>query len=352
MFETNTLVHVIDGTAQFGPCGYNETVSNESDPFIIEVEADAPSKVVLFVVEISDGEGYGVTDSLYIPIGPATVLLVDDDQGLDYDDYFSQGLLLTYPFEYWDVALQGVPSDQLSQYEAIVWMTGDDRTASLTSEEQTALREYLDGGGNLFISGQNIGYDLVEDGSVGDEEFFEQYLHASYVGDESADNILSGVSGDPISDDMLFLTLESGGAANQDSPSVIEPGEGASTVFTYSPSGDAAGIKFSGSHRVVYFAFGYEGIGDFFGQYHSKRRATIMDNVINWFRFAPQKGDVSEDGKINVIDVVIGVNIILGSVQPTPDQFWAADFTADGTVNVLDIVQIVNVILGSQMVNQ
>jgi len=185
--------------------------------------------------------------------------------------------------------------------------------------------------------------------SVEDAAFYHNYLHAEYVSDDSPDNILSGISNCSISGGIMFLSLDAGGAHNQESPSVIEPLSGANNVFTYHPSGNTAATKYSGDHRVVYFAFGFEGVGDF-GPDHAKRRASILDCVISWFRYVPQKGDVNEDGTVNIVDVVVGVNIILDIVDPTPNQFWAADFTDDGKVNVLDIIQIVNEILGSPVV--
>ena len=60
----------------------------------------------------------------------------------------------------------------------------------------------------------------------------------------------------------------------------------------------------------------------------------------------PLKGDINRDGKIDITDVLSFVNFILGSVEPTPDQFWAADLNGDGNLDILDVVGIVNVILG------
>jgi hypothetical protein len=60
-----------------------------------------------------------------------------------------------------------------------------------------------------------------------------------------------------------------------------------------------------------------------------------------------EKGDVNNDGTINVLDVVLTVNIILGLHDPTPEQFEAADMNGDSAVDVLDVVAIVGVILGT-----
>jgi len=57
-------------------------------------------------------------------------------------------------------------------------------------------------------------------------------------------------------------------------------------------------------------------------------------------------GDVNFDSEINVLDIVIIVNHILGTELLSGDAAVAADYNEDGEVNVLDIVQMVNVILG------
>ncbi|OPX86440.1 MAG: hypothetical protein A4E53_02873 [Pelotomaculum sp. PtaB.Bin104] len=60
------------------------------------------------------------------------------------------------------------------------------------------------------------------------------------------------------------------------------------------------------------------------------------------------KGDVNYDSIVNVLDVVKTVNIALGKVQPSPDDFYAADVNSDSVVNVLDVVKIVNIALNLQ----
>ena len=60
------------------------------------------------------------------------------------------------------------------------------------------------------------------------------------------------------------------------------------------------------------------------------------------------RGDVNDDGLIDVRDVVLGVGMITGRLpQPDLREAEAADCTRDGTVTVVDIMGIVNVILGT-----
>jgi hypothetical protein len=57
-------------------------------------------------------------------------------------------------------------------------------------------------------------------------------------------------------------------------------------------------------------------------------------------------GDINGDNMVNILDVVQMVNIILGTMEPTPAQNAAADLNGDNSVNILDIVLVVNIILG------
>ena len=53
-------------------------------------------------------------------------------------------------------------------------------------------------------------------------------------------------------------------------------------------------------------------------------------------------GDLTGDGSLNILDIVIIANIILGSSDYVPD----ADINQDWQLNILDIVILANLILG------
>ena len=65
------------------------------------------------------------------------------------------------------------------------------------------------------------------------------------------------------------------------------------------------------------------------------------------------KGDVNEDGLINILDAIAAVYYMLGLIELTgPEAIWAADCNGpyfhcdgDGTVDISDIMKIVNLIL-------
>ena len=59
-------------------------------------------------------------------------------------------------------------------------------------------------------------------------------------------------------------------------------------------------------------------------------------------------GDLNIDGTINILDVVLTVNAILGYLDLTYEQAQNADMNLDGVVDVLDLLMIVDVVLTSQ----
>ena len=58
---------------------------------------------------------------------------------------------------------------------------------------------------------------------------------------------------------------------------------------------------------------------------------------------AAQRGDVNGDGKVNVSDVTMLINMILGI---TPVDAARADINGDTKVNVTDVTSLINIILG------
>ena len=53
-------------------------------------------------------------------------------------------------------------------------------------------------------------------------------------------------------------------------------------------------------------------------------------------------GDLNSDGIINVLDIIVAINIILGTQPYNP----LGDLNGDGGINILDVVSLVNIILG------
>ena len=61
--------------------------------------------------------------------------------------------------------------------------------------------------------------------------------------------------------------------------------------------------------------------------------------------FIVSAGDINGDLIIDILDIILGINIILGNFEPTLVQLNALDYNQDTIVNVLDIVEIIDIIL-------
>jgi len=230
------------------------------------------------------------------------VLLVDDDGGQNYDSLYFEPALETTGKSHatWNRSSSGVSAEALANFDAVVWQCGWD-FPTVDADDRAAISAYLDGGGNLFITGQDIGWELDDAGGAS-LDWYHDYLHANYIADDTNMLSLTGVTDDPITDGLSFSIAGGDGAGNQDYPSDIDPRDAsASVVLTYDANRNG-GIKVdTGVYKVVYLSFGYEGISN------AGDRADLMQGIINWFL----------PGAVAVGDNLPGSMALLGNV-PNP----------------------------------
>ena len=56
-------------------------------------------------------------------------------------------------------------------------------------------------------------------------------------------------------------------------------------------------------------------------------------------------GDINQDFVIDILDVVILINFVIGNTEPSSYQFYLSDINSDNNIDVLDVVTLVNLIL-------
>ncbi len=100
----------------------------------------------------------GATTALDVALRSAQVLIVDDDAGKDFQTYFEQAVIgsgRSY------LTVSAPPNAAtMALFESVIWLTGNDYTTTLTTADIAEISAYLDGGGRLFMTGQDIGYDI------------------------------------------------------------------------------------------------------------------------------------------------------------------------------------------------
>ena len=80
---------------------------------------------------------------------------------------------------------------KLTNYPAVIWLLGEESTDDQTfdSTEQSLVTTFLNKGGNLFVSGAEIGWDLDRDSgpTTVDRNFYHNQLHAALNGNANDD---------------------------------------------------------------------------------------------------------------------------------------------------------------------
>jgi uncharacterized repeat protein (TIGR01451 family) len=204
-----------------------------------------------------------------------TLLVDEDGNAPNVSNYYSDALTAAgFAFDTWDLAVdRNLPAKYLSAFKNVVWFTGNSYPGPIQPYE-TSLKAYLDGGGHLFLSGQDI-----LDQAAGKTPFVKDYLHVDWDGSENQNDkktlTVTGVTGNPVSNGIGAVPLDFsvlGGAAFMDQ---ITPNGTSMPAFTDDGSNTADGsgpqpdaLSFSGpsaatgtNYQVVFLAFPFEEYG-------------------------------------------------------------------------------------------
>jgi hypothetical protein len=223
----------------------------------------------------------------------ADILFVPDLGGHDASwlrPYYMDALAaLRYGCDTWDTQLRCAPASTiLARYAdgAVIWVVPEDWSYLTLGwyDSVSQLQAYLDAGGRLFITGQEIAEILAWRGGAG---FLKNYLHATYVQADTALYALAGAAGDPIGDGLALNISGGDGANNQYAPDEVDALAPAEVIFSYHAGAGAApagcigtctaGLRVDAdAYKVVFFAFGFEAIS------RAADREAVMGRVLDW----------------------------------------------------------------------
>ncbi len=182
----------------------------------------------------------------------------------------------------------------LSNYQAVIWMLGTESTQDETFDvnEQAAVTAYLAGGGDLFVNGSEIGWDLDRTGTgptTADRNFYHNQLRAMYSADSAGTYSFSALASGIFSNNASG-TFDNGthGTYNVGFPDVLLPTNGSVNAMQYVGGiGGTAAIQYPGTGgggKVVNWGFPFETITS------ASTRDAYMADVLNYFGMigAPQ----------------------------------------------------------------
>ncbi|MCP4539523.1 MAG: PKD domain-containing protein [Chloroflexi bacterium] len=187
----------------------------------------------------------------------------------------------------------------LLQYQAVFY------AGSTSGDSWAQAMAYLDAGGSLYISDNDLGY--FQNATV----FYQTYLQATYVSDSGSDGVLTGmdimagvnpdVSPDPWPDDFTV---------------------GAEGVEIFvAPSANSAGVKVDrNGYLAIYTAFDFDDVASVTDE------EAIIDRVMDylgmvdvpWLSEDPITGTLAVDGGQVVVDVTLDTNFV---AQPEMEYY-------------------------------
>ncbi len=245
------------------------------ESYLIQIRPEPPYPEASYFIENLPDNGTIVEFKLL----PADILLVDDDPLQKYEAEFITSLEGNSKSYYlWRTATDGLPDTSIFNRffdpKVMIWYTGDATDSVLSVTAQQNLVQYLESGGNLILTGQNIV-----------EKSDSLPLLKNYVGVTFDKNLTtpltSGVIGDPITSGMIVPTV--GGASNQVSKDAFLVSQNAQPILNYGTTTllGVAGIRNENNQKhwkLVCLGFGLEGVNNTEGI-----RDTLLERILNWF---------------------------------------------------------------------
>jgi hypothetical protein len=170
----------------------------------------------------------------------------------------------------------GGGSPDLSSFRALVW-TSSNSAPVFSEADVAALQIYIENGGHLLLTGQDIGKDISASAGTSTHalSFYNNILHAKYIADKPIYFTMNGVLNDPISNGMSIVLNDE----YPKSPDVIQPFDNnAEVLFKVGVTSYVSGLRIQhGDARIVYTTFSMEQITE------PADRDTLMARCLNWF---------------------------------------------------------------------
>ena len=227
-------------------------------------------------VTASSGSASATATLTTIAVATDTLVVDEDLGGPNVQQYYEDALSANgVEFSYWDVSADpNIPQSLLTAHKNVVWFTGNAYPGPITPYE-SELKAFLDGGGRLFMSGQDI-----LDQAASTTAFVHDYLHIDWDGTERQNDkgttAVHGVAGNAVSDGIGAVPLDHS-VLNAEFEDQITPIAPATAAFTDDSSATDALNVGEGPYKVVFLAFPLEAYGT------ATQKADLMRRVLTYF---------------------------------------------------------------------
>ena len=173
----------------------------------------------------------------------------------------------------------------LENYAAVIWLLGDESTDEETFDpaEQRLVATYLQQGGNLFVTGSEVAWDLDYKGNTTDKYFIKNFLKAAYHQDDSESYTVIGNAGTIFEGLLLHYDDGTRGIYEEDWPDAFQTVDGSYAALKYANALIAAtaftGVVSGGTQpaKIMLMGFPFETI------YTESERIDLMEKILSFF---------------------------------------------------------------------
>lgn len=259
-----------------------EAEANVERPFGLSVSRNmVPHTTWLTVAVTADPGQVSVTRTFEVVIGHPDLLIVDDDEGADVEQYYYESIEAAgRGWVRWNVATQYSPDAMtLAEYGMVIWETGD-AVPPLDVLDRDQILAAVNEGVNLLLIGDMIGDDEEN------RDLLRNYFGARHEQDSVRAYTVEGLAGNrPLGRDVQMM-LSGDGARLDDnpSPSTMTPVFNADSLAVYRVGARTYGL--AGVYRddedrgskTAYFGFSFEGVSNV-----RTPRSEVLDRLYRWF---------------------------------------------------------------------
>ncbi|HDP68304.1 MAG TPA: T9SS type A sorting domain-containing protein [Candidatus Marinimicrobia bacterium] len=321
----------------YGMEDYPYDNTNAADPLIINIADNIPPMNIPVHV-VLENTVFSDTFKVYIPVH-TQVLIVEDVDDLDIGSYYFDAfekLGIAYMHYY---RTEPLDSALIIKFPVVIWGC-EWAFPALDEDDGNVLGYYLENGGKLLLSGQDIGWDMCDEGggnsyeasSGASKTWYEKYLASVYVSDAGGASPLYVTPGTSIFNDLEQIKFLQPGRAANSYPSEIAPTENGYSILQYE-NGNSGAVASDAPYKTVNFAFGgFEAISDTMARYRVMRDVI---NHLNGFNVNVTKLRNTEDTGPFTITAVPSINTNIAIAQlwyRYDDGDWSyIDMSDDGT---------------------
>lgn len=254
-----------------------DSFSSDETPFVMEISGEATGHTIFITLTVTN-DMIAIDRTFEMVIGIPAVLVVDDDDGQENQDWYLQAVEgMDLGWQRWETRFAGAPDQSvLTGHNLVIWETGNS-SDPIDNDEWHQIDVAVQGGTSILLTGNRVGDDNRN------RVFLRELFGAEHIADSVRADLVAGVQDSPIQEGVQVLLVDNDSPGNL-SPSTMDAVDGSRDLVHYIYNRQVVGV--GGVFRVneenrsrrVYLGFSLESVSDVL-----TTRDEIFCQLYNWF---------------------------------------------------------------------